>query len=78
MISAFKWGAAEGKIPASVPQSLAIVPGLRKGKCDLRETDPVVAVEDAVVDGTLRHLPEVVAAMIRLQRFTGMRPKSAF
>lgn len=31
-------------------------------------------VEDAIVDATLPHLPETVAAMVRLQRLTGARP----
>jgi len=74
LVGAFKWGAAEGKIPASVPQNLAIVPGLRKGKCGLREPDPIGPAEDAVVESTLAHLPPIVADMVRLQRCTGMRP----
>jgi integrase len=74
IVRIFKWAAAEGKIPASVPQNLAIVPGLRKGKCDLHDPDPILPVEDSVVDATLPRLPEVVADMVRLQRYTGMRP----
>jgi integrase len=74
LVGAFKWGAAEGKLPASVPQNLAIIPGLRKGKCGLKDADPVVPVEDAVVDSTLPFMPEVIADMVRLQRSTGMRP----
>jgi integrase len=74
LIGAFKWAAAEGKIPASIPQNLAIVPGLRKGKCALHDPDPILPVEDSVVDATLPHLPEVVADMVRLQRLTGARP----
>jgi integrase len=74
LIAVFKWAAAEGRIPASVPQTLAIIPGLRKGKCNLPDPDPILPVEDADVDATLPHLPEVVADMVRLQRATGMRP----
>jgi integrase len=74
IVAAFKWAAAEGKLPASVPMNLAIVPGLRKGKCNLREPEPVGAVDDDIVDATLAHLPEVVADMVKLQRLTGMRP----
>jgi integrase len=51
-----------------------MVSGLRRGKSDARETEPVVPVEDAAVDATLPHLPDVVADMVRLQRLTGMRP----
>jgi integrase len=70
----FNWAAAEGKIPASVPQTLAIIPGLRKGKCNLPDPNPVLPVDDDIVDATLPHLPEVVADMVRLQRAAGMRP----
>lgn len=48
--------------------------GLRRGRTDARETKPVPPVPDAIVDATMRHLPEVVADMVRLQRYTGMRP----
>ena len=37
----FKWAAAEELIPASVPQALSMVSGLRKGKTEARETAPV-------------------------------------
>jgi integrase len=77
VVSVFKWAAAEGQIPASVPQNLAIIPGLRRGKCSLREPDPVLPVEDSVVNATLPRLPEIVADMVRLQRWTGMRPAEA-
>lgn len=74
VIRMFRWAAAEGKISPTVPQSLAIVPGLRRGKTDARETEPVGPVDDAVVDATLVFLPDVVADMVRLQRLTGARP----
>ncbi|MAT69910.1 MAG: integrase [Planctomycetaceae bacterium] len=70
----FRWAAAEGRVPPSVPQALAMVPGLRKGKSDARETAPVLPVDDATIDATLPHLPEVVADMVRFQRATGCRP----
>jgi hypothetical protein len=38
----FKWGAAEGKIPAHIVQTLTIIPGLRKGRTEARETGPVL------------------------------------
>lgn len=36
IVAVFRWAAAEGKIPAHVPQTLAIIPGLRKGRTALR------------------------------------------
>jgi integrase len=74
VVRVFNWAAAEGFLPASIPQNLAIVPGLRRGKCDLLDHPPILPVDDAVVDATLPHLSDVVADMVRLHRSTGMRP----
>jgi integrase len=70
----FRWLGSEQLIPASVSQSLALVDGLRVGRTIARETEPVRPVDDATVDATLAHLPDVVADMVRIQRLTGMRP----
>ena len=70
----FRWGVAEELIRPEVYQALVALPGLRKGRGEARETKPVLPVDDATVDATLPHLPEVVADMVRLQRVTGMRP----
>jgi integrase len=70
----FKWAASEARVPPSVPQALAMVPGLRRGKTAARETEPVKPVADALVDATLPYLPEVLADMVRFQRLTGCRP----
>jgi integrase len=51
-----------------------MVPGLRHGKTTAREPEPILPVEDTVVEATLPHLPDVVADMVRLQRLTGARP----
>lgn len=70
----FRWAASEELVPASVPVGLDTVAGLRKGKSSARETDPVSAVKDSIVEQTLPFLPHTVADMVRLQRLTGMRP----
>src|SRR5690606_6254407 len=44
VVALFKWAAAEGKLPASVHDNLAIVPGLRKGKCELYDPAPILPV----------------------------------
>ena len=74
IVTVFRWGAAEGLIPAAVPQTLAIIPGLRKGRYAVREPEPIKPVDLAVVEQTLPHLSSVVAAMVRLQMLTGCRP----
>ncbi|MGI9429906.1 MAG: tyrosine-type recombinase/integrase [Bythopirellula sp.] len=70
----FRWAAAEELIPASVPQALSMVSGLRAGRTTARESTPVQPVDNAIVDATLVHLPEIVADMVRFQRLTGCRP----
>jgi len=74
IVAVFRWGAAEGLIPASVPQNLAIIPGLRKGRCGVREPDRIKPVDLAVVEQTIPHLSSVVTAMVRFQLLTGCRP----
>jgi integrase len=70
----FKWAASEQLVPGRVYQDLRTVEGLRKGRCQVRETPPVLPVPDEVVDATLPHLQAVVADMVRFQRLTGCRP----
>ena len=74
---AFKWAASVELVPVSVVQSLATVSGLQKGRTKARETAPIGPVSLDVVDATLPHLPRPVAAMVRLQLLTGMRPGEA-
>ncbi len=70
----FKWAVSQELIPPANLQALQAVPGLRKGRTDARETEPIQPVADSVVDATLPKMPEVVADMVRFQRLTGCRP----
>lgn len=74
IMRAFRWAAGEGLIPASVPQSLSMVDGLRRGRSDAEESPPVRPVELATVEATITHLSPTVASMVRLQLCTGCRP----
>ncbi|QDT67465.1 site-specific tyrosine recombinase XerC [Planctomycetes bacterium MalM25] len=69
----FRWAAADELIPTSVVTALEAVQGLRAGQGG-RETAPVLPVEERSVAATLKHLPQVLADMVRLQQLTGMRP----
>jgi integrase len=69
-----RWAVSEGKIPAAIADAVGMVQGLRKGKTDLRETEDVEPVPQAMVDATLPHLSFVVADMVRLQLACGARP----
>ena len=70
----FRWAVSEQLIPDNVLAGLESVEGLKQGRTDARETEPVGPVEDSVVEATLAHLPEVVADMVRLERLAGCRP----
>jgi integrase len=70
----YRWLASEQLIPVAVYQALTVVDGLRKGRTTAREPEPIAPVDDATVEQTMPFLPTVVRDMIRVQRFTGMRP----
>jgi integrase len=70
----FRWGASKKLVPLSVHESLATVGGLRAGRSAARETAPVRPVAEPVVALTIPYLRPQVAAMVRLQLLTGMRP----
>ncbi|MCC9644982.1 site-specific integrase [Rhodopirellula sp. JC740] len=70
----FKWAVSEELIPPSVHQGLLAVDGLQKGRCQVREAEPILPVPLEVVEATLPHLPKVTADMIRFQLLTGARP----
>jgi integrase len=70
----FKWAASVELLPASYYQALQTVPGLRRGSGKARETEPIKPVGDNHVDRALPFMPTPVAAMVQLQRLTGMRP----
>ena len=70
----FKWGVSEELIPSAVFHGLSTVSGLRQGRADVRESQPVRPVHDGVVDALRPHVARQVWTMIELQRLTGMRP----
>ncbi len=70
----FRWAVSHELLPPTVYQALAAVPGLRRGRTEARDTEPVLPVADETVNVTLPHLPVVVRDMVRFQRLTGARP----
>ena len=70
----FKWAVENELLPPSVYHGLQAVSGLRRGRSGARESQPVRPVPDSIVEQTIRHCTPTVAAMIRLQQLTGMRP----
>ncbi len=74
IVRVFKWAVAEELVPVTVYQALKAVPGLQRGRTEAPEPEPVLPVPDDQVQVVLPHLLPEVAAMVRLQRLTGMRP----
>lgn len=74
IVRAFKWAAAEGKLPAAVFETLRLIPSLSFGRTKAPDTEPVKPVEDAIVQATLERLSPIVGDMVRLQRILGCRP----
>ena len=70
----FKWAASEEIVSASVWHALCAVACIRKGRTIAHEIKPIEEVPEWVVTATMPFVPPVIAAMIGLQRWTGMRP----
>lgn len=70
----FKWATAEELVPVAVYESLRTLAGLRRGRSEAREKEPIKPVELEQVLPTLPHLSRHMRAMVELLRFTGMRP----
>lgn len=70
----FKWAASEELVPVTVYQALRTLTGLRKGRTEARESEPVKPVDPAHVNVTLPFLTPHLRCMAELQRLTGMRP----
>src|SRR5262249_17769482 len=74
IVRVFKWGTENELVTASVYHGLKAVSGLRKGRSEARESEPVKPVPEAFVQAVRPHVARQVWAMIQLQLFTGMRP----
>ena len=70
---AFKWAVAKELVPPSVFHGLQAVAGLSFGRTTARETEPIRPIADLYVAVVLSFVTPHVAAMIMLQRLTGMR-----
>jgi integrase len=70
----FKWAVENELVPPSVLLGLKAVRGLQQGRSQARETEPIKPVPESFVEAILPHVRPPVAAMVQLQRLTGMRP----
>jgi len=74
---AMKWAASEELIPVTNYEALRTLTGLRRGRTEARESEPVRPVADEVVTVTLAHLQYHVRVMVELMTYTRMRPSEA-
>jgi integrase len=74
IVQVFRWAAGEEMVRPEVPAALACLAGLRQGRSEARETEPIKPVDFEVVSETLPFLSATVAAMARLAWATGARP----
>ncbi len=70
----FKWAVENEIVPSNVLHGLQAVAGLKAGRSEARESEPVRPVSQDHVKEILPHCSRQVSAMIRLQLITGMRP----
>jgi len=70
----FKWAVSIELIPPSVYQAIRTLDGLKFGRSDAKETDPVKPVSDFAIKAVADIVSPQIAGMIWLQRYTGMRP----
>jgi integrase len=69
----FKWAVSEELIHPSVHQALLTVPGLKRGRSEARESEPVRPIPQAHIDAVRPHVSKQVWALIQLQLLTAAR-----
>ena len=70
----FNWAVSREVVPFVLAHSLTTVRPLRQGRTTAPEAREIPPVPDEVVRATLQYLPPPLAAMVSVQRLTGMRP----
>ncbi len=70
----FRWGIGEELVSPDTLTALQCVAPLKRGRSIARETRPVESVAPEIVEATMRRTSPIIAAMIAIQRYTGMRP----
>lgn len=74
VVRLFRWAASEELVPPAIPDTLKLIPALKRGKTTAPEPPKVKPISITEVEATLAHCTPVVAAMVRVQLLTGCRP----
>ncbi|MBQ9372165.1 MAG: site-specific integrase [Thermoguttaceae bacterium] len=70
----FKFGVERELVKPDTLLALKSLSPIKRGRSAMREAVPVKPVDIEIFQKTIEYLPPTVAAMVQLQRFTGMRP----
>ncbi len=70
----FKFGVAEEIVPSPILHALQSVDGLREGRTEAPDYEPIKPVSDEQIELLTPFLSPVVATMLKVQRLTGARP----
>ena len=71
----FKWAAENELVPSSVYHGLQAVAGLKRGRSEAREAEPIRPVPEEHIKAVVPFVSARVRAMIHLQLLTGMRAR---
>lgn len=74
VVAFFKWLVSENLADIAVHQEIKTVPPLLASRCSAPESPKVKPVDDATIEATIKHLPKVLADMVRIHRLLGCRP----
>jgi integrase len=69
----FKWAVSVELLPAAVHQSLATLPGLRRGREQVKEAEPIGPAPIEHIETAIPHMTGPTAAMAQLQLLTACR-----
>ena len=80
VVRVFRWAVGRSLCPAAIADALSHVEPLKRGRTTAREVPKRRSVHPLIVEKTIPHLhanpkrQRVLAAMVTVQRYTGMRP----
>lgn len=72
-----RWGISDELIPVEILTALETVSGLRAGRSDAQESEPVLPVPEPFIEAIQHFVSRPVWGMIRFQLATGARPGEA-
>lgn len=71
--TAFRWGVENEMVPAEIVMALDCVKGLRQGRCQAKESEPILPVPDVDFEASLKCMTKNVSTICQLLVLTGAR-----